>query len=122
MPEVITEKESVDSKSKRKYTKKASNRGGAREGAGRPKGTSNKICPDDLISDFHSQAGMSFEQFVNSRILLASVDNNHELVSRYILGLAKYFIRDIQQVDLTSNGEALGVHLTFAPKALDDWK
>lgn len=125
MSDNLTEKESNISNDipKRKYTKKASTRGGAREGSGRPKGSSNKISPEDLINDFHAQAGMSFEQFVNSRILLASVDGNQELVSRYILGMAKYFIKDVQEIkqDITSNGQTMGVGFTFPTQELPDW-
>lgn len=120
----LTEKESniSNEKPKRTYAKKASTRGGSRKNAGRPKGTSNKINPDDLISDFQAQAGMSFEQFVNSRILLASVDNNQELVSRYILGMAKYFIRDVKEVDVTSKGEQIGANFTFPTQELAEWR
>jgi hypothetical protein len=123
----VTDKESnisnevVEEKPKRKYSKKASTRGGAREGSGRPKGSTNKISPEELISDFHAQAGMSFEQFVNSRILLASVDGNQELVSRYILGLAKYFIKDVQELDVTSNGQTLGASFSFPTLELPEW-
>ena len=121
---VLTENESnfSNEKPKRKYTKRASTRGGARMGAGRPKGSSNKINSDDLIFDFQAQAGMSFEQFVNSRILLASADNNHELVSRYILGMAKYFISDVKEVDITSNGQTIGANFSFPQVELPDWQ
>lgn len=124
MSNELTEKESniSNEKPKREYKIKATTRGGARKNAGRPKGTTNKINPDDLISDFQAQAGMSFEQFVNSRILLASVDNNQELVSRYVLGMAKYYIRDVKEVDVTSKGEALGASFTFPTQELIDWR
>ena len=124
-----TEKESNDSvdkeeeeKPKRKYTKVSPTRGGARAGSGRKKGTTNKISPAELISDFQTQAGMSFEQFVNSRMLLAADEDNQELVSRYILGMAKYFITDVKEVDITSGGETMGVQIMFTTKELDDWK
>ena len=125
MSDKLTDKESTISneKPKRKYTKKASTRGGAREGSGRPKGSTNKISPEELIADFHAQAGMSFEQFVNSRILLASVDGNQELVSRYILGMAKYFIKDVQEIkqDMTSNGQTMTMGFSFPTTELPEW-
>ena len=101
---------------------KISSRGGARRGSGRPKGSTNKICPDKLIRNFRKVSGKSFEKFVNEEIISAYAAGNHELVSKYILGLAKYFMTDVQQIDVTSGGEKMGVQLVFTPKELDDWK
>lgn len=91
----------------RKPRKKAPSRGGARKGSGRPKGVSNKIKPEDLISDFARQSGMTFEQFLNRRIIEALQMNNQDLVARYVLGMAKYYLKDIQQIDITTGGERL---------------
>jgi len=101
---------------------KISSRGGKRDGSGRPKGSINKISPEKLIRNFKQQSGLTFERFVNEQILSAHAEGNRDLVSKYILGLAKYYMTDIQQVDHTSNGESLGVQLIFRPQELDDWK
>lgn len=114
----LTEKESKDSK---RYSSKSSGRGGKRNGSGRPKGSTNKITPEEMLIDFKKQSGMTFHQFVNKQIIKAHNENNSELVSRYLLGFSKYLIKDVQEVDMTSNGETLGIQFIFQPKELDDW-
>jgi hypothetical protein len=48
--------------------KPKSNRGGARENSGRPKGSTNKISPQTLLHDFRREQGMTFSQFINKKI------------------------------------------------------
>ena len=117
----ITEKQSI--KPKRVYTKKAPTRGGARPGSGRPKGTTNKITPSDMLTDFHTRAGMSFHEFINEQIVTAYQSGDKELVSRYLLGFAKYLVQDVQEIkqDITSNGETMGIQLVFTPVELPEW-
>jgi len=119
---IVTEKESV--KPKRTYTKKAPTRGGARKGSGRPKGSTNKISPQDMLEDFEKKAGMSFHEFINEQIVSAYKSGDKELVSKYLLGFAKYLVQDVQEVkqDITSNGETIGASFNFTSKQLDDWK
>lgn len=105
------------------YSKKSPSRGGARKGAGRPKGSGNKITPDELMSEFEKQTNMTFAQFVTKKIIEADASNNQDLVAKYLMGLSKYLIQDIQEVktDITSNGETLGVQLNFIPTEITDW-
>ena len=121
MTEPTTETQSEKSK-RGPYKTKAPTRGGARAGSGRPKGSTNKITPEEMLTDFKKTVGVSFHSFISQQIKKAADEDNSELVSKYLLGFSKYLIKDVQEVDLTSNGEVLGVHLTFAPKSLDDWK
>lgn len=101
--------------------KPKSGRGGPRENSGRPKGSTNKISPATLLHDFRREQGMTFSQFINKKIRDAELDNNHELVSKYILGLAKYIIQDVQQVDVTSKGQSLRPIYNFPKNELQDW-
>lgn len=100
---------------------KKSGRGGHRAGSGRPKGSTNKISPGTLLHDFRREQGMSFSQFINKKIRDAELDNDHELVSKYILGLAKYIIQDVQQVDHTTQGQSLRPVYNFPQTELPDW-
>lgn len=100
---------------------KKSGRGGHRAGSGRPKGSTNKISPGTLLHDFRREQGMSFSQFINKKIKDAELDNDHELVSKYILGLAKYIIQDVQQVDHTTQGQSLRPIYNFPKDELPDW-
>lgn len=111
-----------ESKKSNRYSFKTPSRGGKRVGSGRPKGTTNKITPEEMLTDFKKQSGMSFHEFVNQQIIKASNENNNELVSRYLLGFGKYLIKDIQEVDVTSNGQSLKTVFHFPTIDIDDWK
>lgn len=100
---------------------KKDNRGGPRPNSGRPKGSTNKISPATLLHDFRREQGMTFSQFINKKIKDAEQEHNDELVSKYILGLAKYIIQDVQQVDHTTNGESLKTIFNFPQQELNDW-
>lgn len=105
------------------YKNKAPTRGGARKNAGRPKGSSNKISPQELLEEFEGQTGTTFAQFITKKIIEADMVNNQDLVAKYLLGLSKYIIQDIQEVkqDITSNGQTIQASFTFANKELPDW-
>lgn len=117
----VTEKESI--KPKRVYTKKAPTRGGKREGSGRPKGSTNKITPTEMLDDFHKKSGMSFHEFINEQIVDAYQAGDRELVSKYLLGFAKYLVQDVQEIkqDITSNGQTMGVGFNFPTNELPEW-
>jgi len=59
----MTEKKTDQSK-KRVYTKKAPNRGGARAGAGRPKGSTTKIKIEDLMQNIENIAGVPYGELL----------------------------------------------------------
>lgn len=121
----MTEKQSdqSDSKPKKVYTKKASSRGGARAGSGRPKGSTNKVDIQTLIGDFSQRTGMTFEQFVNNEIMTAKINGDKELVAKYILGLSKYYLPEpTHKVDVTSAGEQLRANFAFVPVELSEWQ
>lgn len=107
--------------SEKQSNKPKHGRGGPRHGSGRPKGSTNKISPGTLLHDFRREQGMTFSQFINKKIRDAEVNNDHELVSKYILGLAKYIIQDVQQVDHTTQGQSLRPIYNFPKNELSDW-
>jgi hypothetical protein len=115
MSNTVTEKQS-------RFSVKSPSRGGKRNGAGRPKGSTNKITPEDMLLDFKKTTGMNFHTFVNQQILKAYQENNSELVSRYLLGFSKYLIKDVQEVDMTSGGEPIKAIFNFPNVELTDWK
>ena len=96
-------------------------RGGPRINSGRPKGSTNKISPGTLLHDFRKEQGMTFSQFINKKIRDAELNNDHELVAKYILGLSKYIIQDVQQVDVTTQGQSLRPIYNFPKEELPEW-
>jgi hypothetical protein len=119
---IITGKES--NLSVKKPRKKAPSRGGARIGSGRPKGSTNKITPTEMLDDFANKAGMDFHEFINEQIVSAYQAGDKELVSKYLLGFAKYLVQDVQEVkqDVTSNGQTMNVGFNFPTIELVEWK
>jgi len=107
--------------SEKQSNKPKHGRGGPRANSGRPKGSTNKISPAVLLNDFRREQGMTFSQFINKKIRDAELDNDNELVSKYILGLAKYIIQDVQQIDHTTKGESLRPIYNFPKQELQDW-
>jgi hypothetical protein len=105
------------------YKTKATGRGGARAGGGRPRGSTNKIDIKTLLTDFTDRSGMSFEAFVNNEIITAKINGDKELVAKYILGLSKYYLPEpTSRVDVTTNGETLRANFTFLPVELPEWQ
>ena len=122
MTEPTTETQSEKSK-RGPYKTKAPTRGGARAGSGRPKGSTNKITPEEMLTDFKKTVGVSFHSFISQQIKKAADEDNSELVSKYLLGFSKYLIKDVQEVDLTSNGETVTQTIYgFTHKETDDFK
>ena len=107
--------------SEKQSNKPKHGRGGPRHGSGRPKGSTNKISPGTLLHDFRREQGMTFSQFINKKIRDAELNNDHELVAKYILGLSKYIIQDVQQIDHTTQGQSLRPVYNFPKNELPDW-
>lgn len=108
---------------KSRYSVKNSNRGGKRNNAGRPKGSTNKISPITLMHDFRKTNGMTFSQFINQKIHEADMRGDHELVKQYILGLAKYLVQDTQdiKVDHTTLGEKVNTTIIMQGAEAPGW-
>ena len=121
-PELLptaTEKESK--KSKRVYNKKSPSRGGARPGSGRPKGSTNKITLDSLVHSIDNTIGMSFEQRLALNYKDAIDRQDWLTVKDYDKAFLSKIVADKQEVDVTSNGETMGVQLIFTPVELPEW-
>jgi len=59
----------MDNQSANRYKQKAPSRGGARQGAGRPKGSTNKITMEGLIASLDSRLGVSYaDQIANNYV------------------------------------------------------
>lgn len=113
----------VEKQSEKSPTTKKRGGGGKQPGAGRPKGSTNKVDIKDLAADFQNQSGMTFEQFVNQQMMKASLDGEHDRLQRYILGLSKYFIQEqTHKIDVTTAGESVKGAFTFIPVEMKEWK
>lgn len=116
-----TEKQSEKPK-RRSYTKKASSRGGARAGSGRPKGSTNKITLDSLVQSIDSTVGMSFEQRLALNYKDAIDRQDWLTVKDYDKAFLSKIVADKQEMDITSNGQTIGANFSFPSQELPDWK
>ena len=116
-----------------RYKKKAPTRGGKRPGSGRKKGSTNKITAQEFFYDYRKRTGDDYVSKMIDRVeraysLVEQATSMHEkmdamaIAHKYDQLLSKYLFADVQQVDVTSGGEKMGVQLVFTPKELDDWK
>lgn len=119
---VIEATEKQSEKPKRTYTKKASSRGGARKGSGRPKGSTNKITLDSLVHSIDNAIGMSFEERLALNYKDAIDREDWQSVKDYDKAFLSKIVADKQEVDVTSNGQTMGVAFNFPTNELPDWQ
>jgi hypothetical protein len=119
-----------------KQSTKKSTKGGRRPGAGRPKGSTNKITAVDFMDAYKKRFGVEYVEdvlnsFAAANALLQSagaVGDSQAIIEalsmkhKYDTMVAKYLWKDVQEVDMTSNGETIKGAFTFVPSELQDWK
>jgi hypothetical protein len=81
--------------------------GGARPGAGRPKGSSNKIRIEDLIDSIESRSGMSFTDQVASNYIAAIVREDWARVENYDKALLNKVVADKNEIVVEEVGEGI---------------
>lgn len=108
-------------------------RGGKRAGAGRKKGSTNKITAEEFfttykkvtkgeyLEDLVKRLHKTYNQ-VETAVTRKEFDDAINNAHKYDSFVAKYLFSDVKEVDVTSNGETIGANFTFPTKELDDWK
>jgi len=97
-------------------------RGGKRKGAGRKVGSTNKIQGGEFLEEYFKLHGNSLKEDLVQDMYNARMRGDHDMLFRYQTAFAKYYFSDVQQVDVTSKGEAISVGFTFPSVELNDWK
>jgi hypothetical protein len=80
------------------YRQKTSSRGGARAGAGRPKGSTNKLKMEDLLRDLESALGRSYGQQIADNYVTSISRSDWASVRDYDKILLGKIIADRQEV------------------------
>lgn len=88
---------------------KCPSRGGAREGSGRPKGSSNKVTAQAIQDQIQAQFGKSFEQVLVEQLHNAIIAEDTKLTKDYLQFIANKVVSDKIETDITSNGETISV-------------
>jgi hypothetical protein len=102
----MTEKKSDQSK-KRVYTKKASSRGGARTGAGRPKGSTTKIKIEDLMQNIENIAGVPYGELLAKNYVEAINRSDWNGVRDYDKAFMNKMIAEKVEVDVNHSEDVL---------------
>jgi hypothetical protein len=86
---------------------KKSSRGGARKGAGRPRGTRNKVTVQDLLAAIDNRAGQSYEELLVSDFLAARSGNDNHLVHKYHNLISNKILSTLATVEVTDSSDAV---------------
>jgi hypothetical protein len=78
--------------------------GGARPGAGRKPGTSAKVTALQLMQEFQTGIGRTFEAVLVDELNKSIAAGDHRLTRDYLLWIGSRVIADQTQVDITSAG------------------
>lgn len=112
---------------------KGPGRGGKRAGAGRKKGSTNKITAEEFfttykkvtkgeyLEDLVKRLQQTYNQ-VETAVTRKEFDDAINNAHKYDSFIAKYLFTDIKEVDVTSNGHTIGANFSFPTTELDDWK
>ena len=86
---------------------KKSKRGGARPGAGRPKGTRNRITVQDLLEAIENNTGTSYESLLVQDFLQARQGNDNHLVHKYHNLISNKILTTLNSVEVTESQDAV---------------
>jgi len=96
-------------------TKKSSGWGGPRKGAGRPKGTGNKIDLLDLMSDLEAETQMPFTRRLAINYQMAITRNDWARVENYDRAFLNKIVSDKQEVEIVETADTITAkRLAFA--------
>ena len=91
----------------KKSKAKVSSRGGVRKGAGRPKGTRNKVTVQDLLEAIETQSGNGYEELLVRDFLAARAGNDNHLVHKYHNLISGKILSTLATVEVTDSDDAV---------------
>ena len=91
----------------KRYAVKAPSRGGARQGAGRPKGSTNKITMDNLLENLDRHLGVSYAEQIAKNYVAAVDRGDWSGVRDYDRVLLGKVVADKLEVETTDSQEAV---------------
>ena len=86
---------------------KISSRGGARAGAGRPRGTRNKVTVQDLLAAIETQSGHGYEDLLVRDFMAARSGNDNHLVHKYHNLISGKILSTLATVEVTDTADAI---------------
>lgn len=116
----VTDQESKQAVTKKRYSVKSPGRGGARPNAGRKKGATQKLSGASIL-DAIAQIDMPFEEGLALDYKRARDEGDLHVIQRYQTMILAKVVADKQELDVTSNGQTIGASFTFPSNELPDW-
>jgi len=98
--------------------KKSNNHGGARPGAGRPRGSGNKINLEDLLQDIEMETHMPFTQRLAINYSAAIDRNDWARVENYDRAFLNKIVSDRQTVEITDTEDQVAARTQAFQAAL----
>lgn len=99
---------------------KKKGRGGARPNSGRKVGSTVKLSAADLLAEIARQ-DKPFAEGLAEDYARARAEGDLMVVQRYQQMFLSKVLADKQEVDMTSNGQTMGVGFSFPTTELPDW-
>jgi hypothetical protein len=81
--------------------------GGARAGAGRPKGSTNKLNITDLLDEVQKQTGLPLGQLMVENYVAARNGEDKNLLQRYDQMFLNKFVADKQEIEIIESEDVL---------------
>lgn len=91
-----------------RYATKSPSRGGARVGAGRPKGSTNKVMATDLLTEITRQSGgQSYHEILVEDFLRARVQDDKNLAQKYHLLISSKVLADKLDIEVNEDEDTV---------------
>lgn len=108
------ELEHMENQENQTSTTEKRTKGGAQIGAGRKKGSSNKISATQILSAIKDTIGCSFETQLAMNYQTAISQNDLNVIAKYDQMFVSKLVTEVQTIDVTSGGNQLqGSSLVF---------
>ncbi len=95
--------------------------GGARPGAGRKKGGTNKISGTSIIAALEKSVGKAYEEQLAENYMNAIADGDKSMVAKYDQMFLNKVVADKAEMDITTAGGALQTVFNFGHQELPEW-
>jgi hypothetical protein len=105
-----------------KNSSRPGRKGGARKGAGRPKGSKTRVTTESILSRIEEVTGKDYVTIIAEQLNIAINTGDVRLVKDYLDMVGKKVIADKSETDITSGGEKLQTAFNFAPAVLPEWE
>ena len=106
----------------KRYSQPAPSRGGARPGAGRPKGSGHKVKLEDLLQDVEAATNMPYSERLALNYALAIDRSDWSRVENYDKAFLNKLIADKQQVEIIDPEDQVARKRQAFLEALDGLK